>query len=169
MNSLHKGQWLGALMLSLICAWINGWVNNHEAGDLRCHHTHYDVTVMRQIIGTEDGFHKKFHIRAKCIITKSGWWTDKLFMKWFLGLSCLRLHNVLANKRRPWEMMLLCDDLSHWLGASLESALKYIISSVIGWKHALNKRGYSWQKAFSNALHKKRYSYFHKNFNCILL
>ena len=28
------------------CAWINGWVNNGEAGDLRCHCTHYDVTVM---------------------------------------------------------------------------------------------------------------------------
>ena len=23
-----------------------GWMNNGEAGDLRCHHTHYDVTVM---------------------------------------------------------------------------------------------------------------------------
>ena len=33
MNSPHKGQWRGALMLSLICAWINGWVNNGEAGD----------------------------------------------------------------------------------------------------------------------------------------
>ena len=29
-NSPHKGQWRGALMLSLICAWINGWVNNRE-------------------------------------------------------------------------------------------------------------------------------------------
>ena len=27
-NSPHKGQWRGALMFSLICAWINGWVNN---------------------------------------------------------------------------------------------------------------------------------------------
>ena len=26
-NSLHKGQWRGPLMFSLICAWINGWVN----------------------------------------------------------------------------------------------------------------------------------------------
>ena len=34
-NSLHKGQWRGALMFSLICAWINGWVNNGGAGDLR--------------------------------------------------------------------------------------------------------------------------------------
>ena len=45
-NSPHKGQWRGALMFSLICAWINAWVNNHEAGDLRRHHAHYNVTVM---------------------------------------------------------------------------------------------------------------------------
>ena len=45
-NSPHKGQWRSALMFSLICAWINGWVNSREAGDFRCHHTHYDVTVM---------------------------------------------------------------------------------------------------------------------------
>ena len=45
-NSPHKGQWRGALMFSLICTRINGWVNNGEAGDLRRHHFHYDVTVM---------------------------------------------------------------------------------------------------------------------------
>ena len=32
-------------MLSLICAWINGWVNNGEAGDLKRHRAHYDVTL----------------------------------------------------------------------------------------------------------------------------
>ena len=37
-NSLHKGQWRGALMFSLICAWTNGWLNNRETGDLRRHH-----------------------------------------------------------------------------------------------------------------------------------
>ena len=46
MNSPHKGQWREALMFSLICAWINDWVNNREAGDLRCHHAHYDIIVM---------------------------------------------------------------------------------------------------------------------------
>ena len=45
-NSPRKGQWRGALMFSLICAWINGWVNNREAGDLRRHHAYYDVFVM---------------------------------------------------------------------------------------------------------------------------
>ena len=44
--SPHKGQWRGSLMFSFICAWINGCVKNREAGDLRCHRTHYDVTVM---------------------------------------------------------------------------------------------------------------------------
>ena len=39
-NSPHKGQWRGVLMFSLICVWINGWVNNREAGDLRCHRGH---------------------------------------------------------------------------------------------------------------------------------
>ena len=32
-------------MFSMICAWINGWINNRET-DLRRHHTHYDVTLM---------------------------------------------------------------------------------------------------------------------------
>ena len=41
-----KGQWVWALMLYLICAWINRWVNNREAGDFRCHRTHYNVIVM---------------------------------------------------------------------------------------------------------------------------
>ena len=45
-NSPYKGQWRRALMFSLICAWINGWVNNREAADLRHHRVHYDVTVM---------------------------------------------------------------------------------------------------------------------------
>ena len=46
LNFPHKGQWRGALLFSLICARINAWVNNREAGDLRRHRAHYDVTVM---------------------------------------------------------------------------------------------------------------------------
>ena len=55
-NSPHKGQWRGALMFSLICAWINGWVNNREAGDLRRHRAHYDVTVMSMTTWRENDF-----------------------------------------------------------------------------------------------------------------
>ena len=53
-NSPHKGQWRGALMFSLICAWINGWVNNRKVGDLRRYRAHYDVTVMVQKLTIHD-------------------------------------------------------------------------------------------------------------------
>ena len=46
-NSPHKGQWRGALIFSLICARLNDWVNNREAGDFRHHRDHYDVIVMK--------------------------------------------------------------------------------------------------------------------------
>ena len=49
-NSSHKGQWRGALMFSLICVWINNWINNGEAGDLRRYRIHYDVTVMDNLL-----------------------------------------------------------------------------------------------------------------------
>ena len=58
-NSPHKVQWRGALMFSLIWAWINGWVNTRDAGDLRHHRTHYDVIVMKQKIRPEG---KCFHV-----------------------------------------------------------------------------------------------------------
>ena len=48
-NSPHKGQWCGALMYSLIWTWIYSWINNGEAGDLRRHRTHYDVTAMPDV------------------------------------------------------------------------------------------------------------------------
>ena len=42
MDSPHKGQSRRAL----ICPWTNGWRNNRDAGDLRRHRAHYDVTIM---------------------------------------------------------------------------------------------------------------------------
>ena len=44
--AICAGQWRGALMFTLICAQINGWVNNGESGDLRRNRAHYDVIVM---------------------------------------------------------------------------------------------------------------------------
>ena len=53
LNSPHKCQWRGALF-SLICAWMNAWVNNKEAGDLRCHGAHYDIIVVCQELCMSD-------------------------------------------------------------------------------------------------------------------
>ena len=46
-NSPHKGQWRGALMFSLICAWTKSWVNTRDAGNLRRYRAYYDVNVMK--------------------------------------------------------------------------------------------------------------------------
>ena len=54
-NSHQKSQWRRALMFSLIYSWINGWVNNLKAGDLRHHRTHYDVTVMHTKVPSTSG------------------------------------------------------------------------------------------------------------------
>ena len=74
-NFPHKGQWRWALMFSLIYAWINDWVNNREAGDLRRQHGHYDVIVMKlrykcnkhpfdYILG-ENGVHLKYKLNVQ--------------------------------------------------------------------------------------------------------
>ena len=48
-NSLVPGEFpaqiqcRGALILSFICVWINGWVIDREAGDLGRYRAHYDV------------------------------------------------------------------------------------------------------------------------------
>ena len=46
-NSIDKGRWGGALMFYFICAWVNGRVNNREAGDLRRLRAHFDVIVIK--------------------------------------------------------------------------------------------------------------------------
>ena len=48
-GGIPRGQWPGALMFSLICAWTRGWANTRDAGDLRRHHGHYVVTVITLI------------------------------------------------------------------------------------------------------------------------
>ena len=62
-NSPHKGQWRGALMFSLICVWINGWVNNREVGDLRRHRGHYDVNVMHGNPDLDLWHHRQMDLR----------------------------------------------------------------------------------------------------------
>ena len=83
-NSAHKGQWHGAMIFSLVCAWINGWVNNNEAGDLRRHRAHYDVTVMycERLVKPSLG------LRNVRLIAP----TYNQTMPWFQRLACLSNH-----------------------------------------------------------------------------
>ena len=45
-DSPHKSQWREALMFSMISAYTTCWANNRDAGGLRRHRAHYDLTVM---------------------------------------------------------------------------------------------------------------------------
>ena len=76
-NSPHIGQWRGVLMFSLNCAWLNAWVNNHEAGDLRRNRTHYDVILM--CVDIDD-----------VSVTFTSWWLDLSFTE--VISSSKRLH-----------------------------------------------------------------------------
>ena len=75
-NSPHKGQWRGALMFSLICAHIYGWVNNREAGDLRRFRAHYEVSVMMSTYPRRHGgfrTYRQIGARPSAIIINT-WW-----------------------------------------------------------------------------------------------
>ena len=91
-NSPHKDQWRGALMWSLICVWINGWVNNREAGDLRPHRVHYDVTVMAN-----------HHFDPTCayqINLFDAWWRNETTVN-----AVMSVQNSQMNK--PWTKKIL--------------------------------------------------------------
>ena len=61
-NSPRKSQWRGALMFSLIRAWTNSWTNNGDAGDLRRHCAHYDVSVK-----VSKAFHHYMHYNPRFV------------------------------------------------------------------------------------------------------
>ena len=82
-NSPHKGQWHGASVFSLICAWTNGWVSNRDTGDLRRHHAHYDVPV---IFALAVGGNRRKHLRPRWFNTSrlrlnAGHFADDVFKR----------------------------------------------------------------------------------------
>ena len=48
-DSPRHGQWHGALILSLICAWTKCWANNRHPCVFKRHRADYDVTVMADV------------------------------------------------------------------------------------------------------------------------
>ena len=78
-----------ALMFSLICIWINGWVNNRVAGDLRRHLTHYDIIVMTCFFLFTPTFvffvYGEYHVwteGANCLCTHERGYFDVYFLSY---------------------------------------------------------------------------------------
>ena len=67
-----------AKLWCFLCAWINDWVNNCEAGDLRRHRAHYDVIVMiSRIAHLIKIFSEWCHNSSKCVkplLLQKIWW-----------------------------------------------------------------------------------------------
>ena len=126
-NSPHKGQWRGALMFSLISVWINGCVNNHEAGDLRRHRAHYDVIVMI----CARWFNLQFDVRYQAVIgAKHGIIERKLkkFQQSCTPRACIHqlqrksccLHILLTSQNHK-QCMQLDNKISYYLQWRLKS------------------------------------------------
>ena len=92
-NSPVPGQWRGALMFSLICAWINAWVKIREAGDLRRNRAHYDVTLMFIIIYR--CFQCCFHVNS----------TTEILFKYQRKLDNLCWRNIDTKEVQRFQMM----------------------------------------------------------------
>ena len=122
MNSPHKGQWREALMFSLICAWINGWVNNGEVGDLRHHRAHYDVIIMETFSA----------LLAICAgnspapgeLPHKGQWCGALM----LSLICVWIHGWVNNREAGDFRRTSC---SLWRHRNVTSDYNCIIKSKI--------------------------------------
>ena len=87
-NSPQKGQWRGALMFSLICAWTNNWANNEDAGDLIRHRAHYDVVVMSPAIVNDVIFDQNGKLTRSCT-----WHVYKLRLRqFFFSVNTVNIH-----------------------------------------------------------------------------
>ena len=107
-NFPHKGQWRGALIFTLICARINGWVNNHEAGDLRRNRAHCDVTVMPWCYMVHWSLRKLLGIHLFAGIVYTCFWTTwNFFMLKIVKTGRLRIQQFVHVGRKNQSSIIL--------------------------------------------------------------
>ena len=153
-NFPHKGQWRGALMFSLIYAWINDWVNNREAGDLRRQHGHYDVIVMN--CSTHDG--------AKCQCQshydRFGDTMRNVVLLWFDAILSIRKfywqqHSRLGVTPAQIEITTGSMSIRHWFLGRTPSLVSN--ENVVTFNLKMCKTGYVFH-CFADAKISDRYS-----------
>ena len=140
-NSPHKGQWRGALMFFFICSWINDWVNNRNAGDLRRHRGHYDVNVMTSMLSLQCRLSQTYfevwawmsnHIPSKAIV---------VITYIFHSID----YNLLVN-RGPWRFF-------RFIKVAVSLKAKFVVNKT--WPLFIVMNGtqyYIWQLIYSHNL-----------------
>ena len=109
---------------SLICVWINGWVNNRETCDLRRYRAHYDVIVMDP---TTVPYYRDVHHfeEADC------WYSVKHRYNTF---QC----NTMLHKARLLHAL---SKITLGMGSANVRRCYKVTSSLIGWVHTQNDLG----------------------------
>ena len=118
-------------MFSLSCVWINGWVNNREAGDLRRCHAHYDVIVLFfpvpqpleaavSVVSTRKANGEAAHLAARCIDGRV-----------LICAGSKNVHMLFRNRGRESAQLLWDFDLSASEGQFLPPTAKYGVTPTI--------------------------------------
>ena len=116
-NSPHKGQWRGALMLSLMYAKLNVWVNTREAGDLRRYRIHYDVIVMHTPLSTRRnmpralGLFVDFDMSARYLAVRCSMSCGGSLNKMISHFA----HSAWLVGNLSWYRLESCPENLHWL------------------------------------------------------
>ena len=84
--------------VSLICAWINDWVNNREAGDLSGHRARYYVTVMSDKNIAND-FFTTLHYSIEAITYTCRWKNPSIMFEYMPWHLCLRVLILLLTAK----------------------------------------------------------------------
>ena len=90
-------------MFSLICVWINGWVNNRDAGDYRRYRAHYDVIVMQcdwsWYTATHDVTRRVLWNSSTCLISVVGLKSlSRNLTWWFHHTSCVTTPTTIPSE-----------------------------------------------------------------------
>ena len=107
------------LWFFFICAWINGWVNKHEAGDLRRHRAHYDVIEMRLHNLRWFSHPTARYLRSNCYVCR--WFTRKnikinndilyIYIEIKHNKSSLRPQKCLSSTSENWVIMRMSNEM----------------------------------------------------------
>ena len=108
-NSPDKGQWCGALMFSLICSWTcwtNGWENNRDTSDLRCHHAHYHTALSIKLNISSSKF--LYGYQWVCVTILELMMSSKMFAK----INLMKSHGTSSVNGYSVMMLMKFSDLS---------------------------------------------------------
>ena len=104
----------------------------YSASDQRKHQSSASLAFVRGIHRSPANSPHKWPVTRKCFhLMTSSWHNDNVEIRFFWSGSygylkqweVCRIYRFVPTQ---WETALLCNDVLHWLGASLESALLYI-------------------------------------------